>query len=195
MPPAARAHALPCTWTATGIKPSIAGSSADRCGKSSCLQRRALAKDTFPGCWDAAAAGHWRFGETPHEAAREISEELGIEIEFSKLIYRGRERMSRHFANGLTDREFHQVYVLEDDRALSDYRPDPAEVSALGAFSIRDLVAIAEGRLTSLNSIESVTVRSDGVLQRLVVALTKSDLVPYSAARLCRMLGQAWRNC
>src|SRR5262249_12630908 len=104
------------------------------------LQRRSLRKDTFAGSWDAAAAGHWRFGETAEQAAREIAEELGIEVDFAKLVFRGRERSSHHFANGLIDREFHQVYVLEDDRPLEAYRPDPAEVIALGAFSVRDLI-------------------------------------------------------
>src|SRR6202140_3195630 len=61
------------------------------------LQRRALVKDTFAGLWDAAAAGHWRFGERPEHAAREIAEELGLDIGFSELTYRGRERTSRDF--------------------------------------------------------------------------------------------------
>ena len=95
------------------------------------LQRRSLAKDTYAGHWDAAAAGHWRFGETPPEAAREIAEELGIVVDFSDLLYRGRERTTRHFVNGLIDRELHEVYVLESDAPLTTYRPDPAEVNAL----------------------------------------------------------------
>src|ERR1700737_1783560 len=61
-------------------------------GQEVVLQRRSLAKDTFPGCWDASAAGHWRFGETAAEAAREIAEELGLEVSFAELIYRGREK-------------------------------------------------------------------------------------------------------
>jgi isopentenyldiphosphate isomerase len=153
------------------------------------LQRRALLKDTFASCWDAAAAGHWRFGETPEQAAREIAEELGIEVDFSRLVYRGRERVSHHFANGLIDREFHQVYVLDDDRSLSDYRPDSAEVSALGAFFVSDVIALVEGRSTTARSIEAVSVTSDGCLHQLDVAVTKANLVPYPAARLRRMLG------
>src|ERR1043165_10232192 len=62
-----------------------------RGGREVLLQQRSMRKDTFPGCWDAAAAGHWRFGEKPREAAREIAEELGIAVSFEKLRYRGRE--------------------------------------------------------------------------------------------------------
>src|SRR5919199_2537734 len=88
------------------------------------LQRRSALKDTFPLCWDAAAAGHWRFGESAEEAAREIAEELGLDVPFSLLRRVGREREERAFASGLIDREFHDVYVLEWDAPLSSYRPD-----------------------------------------------------------------------
>src|SRR5438132_12277025 len=49
-------------------------------GRQVVLQRRALGKDTYPGRWDAAAAGHWRFGESAEDAAREIEEELGLAV-------------------------------------------------------------------------------------------------------------------
>src|SRR5947208_9509575 len=61
------------------------------------LQRRSLRKDTYPGCWDTAAAGHWRFGESAAEAAREIAEELGILVRFEELVYVGRERAARTY--------------------------------------------------------------------------------------------------
>jgi isopentenyldiphosphate isomerase len=154
------------------------------------LQRRSLRKDTYPGCWDAAAAGHWRFGETPAEAAREIAEELGIEVDFSSLEYRGRERSSRSLPNGLTDRELHEVYVLYDDRPLLEFRPDPTEVIGLAGFRIVDLLALVAGRLEVGNATEAVAVKDDGLLQPSAVRVQKSDLVPYSAARLRRMLGR-----
>src|SRR5579859_283399 len=152
------------------------------------LQRRALAKDTFGGLWDAAAAGHWRFGERPEEAAREIAEELGLDISFAELVYRGRERGSRRFANGLTDREHHQVYVLADDRPLIEYRPDPSEVIGLAAFPAGGLVDLVAGRQTALAANEAVSVGIDGRLAQVNVLVERTDLVPYSAARLRRML-------
>jgi isopentenyldiphosphate isomerase len=155
------------------------------------LQRRALAKDTFAGYWDAAAAGHWRFGETPEEAAREIAEELGLEVNFSRLAYRGRERLSRKFPNGLTDREFHQVFVLECDRALIEYRPDPREVSGLAAFSVDELIALQRGRQSRVRAVEAVGVDAVGALSPQDVIVGRDDLVPYTAARLRRMLGSA----
>jgi len=153
------------------------------------LQRRSLLKDTFAGLWDAAAAGHWRFGESAAEAAREIEEELGIEVPFEALAFRSRERTARQFANGLTDRELHDVYVLEDDRPLTSYRPDAAEVIGLAVFPAQGLVALASGISGELEALESVKVASVGVLESTAVRITPDDLVPYSAARLRRTLG------
>ena len=159
-------------------------------GREVVLQRRSLAKDTFAGYWDAAAAGHWRFGESAAEAAREIAEELGLDVSFSRLVYRGRERASRRFANGLIDREFHQVYVLALNAPLTTYRPDPAEVIGLAAFPSRALVELAAGRLEDVAASEAVSVTQDRRLVSDQVVVGRQDVVPYSAARLGRMLGQ-----
>jgi isopentenyldiphosphate isomerase len=161
-----------------------------RRGQEGVLQRRSLLKDTYAGCWDAAAAGHWRFGESAPEAAREIAEELGIAVRFEDLVYRGRERSSRRFANGLTDRELHQVYVLYDDRPLLDYRPDPREVSGLAAFASADLVAVAAGAASMVEAVEAVAIKPDGSVVLEAVSVTRQDLVPYSATRLRRMIGR-----
>lgn len=155
------------------------------------LQRRSLAKDTFGGFWDAAAAGHWRFGETPQEAARELAEELGLEVDFERLRFSGRERLARRFANGLIDREHHQVYVLEWDAPLLTYRPEPAEVSALGAFDTRALIGAASGRVQRLEAVEAVTVNQDGTLEAAQIEILATQLVPYSSARLRRLLKSA----
>jgi isopentenyldiphosphate isomerase len=160
-----------------------------RQGAEVVLQRRSLAKDTYAGCWDAAAAGHWRYGESAAEASREIAEELGLEIDFTKLTYRGRERAARRFPNGLIDREFHQVYALPLDEPLRAYRPDGAEVMGLGAFRSLPLVDLAAGRLTRVAATEAVAVDADGRLSPTEVVLERQDVVPYSAARLRRMLG------
>ena len=162
-----------------------------RDGREVVLQQRAPTKDTFGGYWDAAAAGHWRFGESAAEAAREIAEELGLEVSFSRLVYRGRERASRRFANGLVDREFHQVYVLMLDDPLGAYRPDPDEVIGLAAFPSGELVDLMAGRLRQVAATEAVSVTQDARLVARQVVVRRDDVVPYSVARLRRMLGLA----
>lgn len=160
-----------------------------RGGEQVLLQRRSLAKDTFGGCWDAAAAGHWRAGESAAEAAREIEEELGISVPFDALMYRGLEHSQRSFDNGLTDREHHQVYVLMDDRPLTSFRPNPAEVVGLAAFRLTDLIELMQGNLRNIDAQEAVSVTADGALRPAKVRVSREDMVPYSAARLRRMVG------
>lgn len=152
------------------------------------LQRRATHKDTFPSCWDAAAAGHWRFGESAEQAAREIVEELGIAVDFAQLTWRGCERIARGHPNGLIDREHHQVYVLRWDAPLTTYRPDPREVASLAAVAAADLLALAAGRRQLAESSEAVAVDDDGSVRPTSLVVRKKDLVPYSAARLGRLL-------
>jgi isopentenyldiphosphate isomerase len=152
------------------------------------LQRRSAHKDTFADCWDAAAAGHWRFGETPDEAAREIGEELGLAVSFAALRYRGRERMARRFPNGLVDREYHQVFVLDCATPLVEYRPDPREVSAVAAFRAADLLLLLGGRVPAVAATEAVSVSSSGQVAALDVVATQDEMVPYSVARLRRIL-------
>jgi isopentenyldiphosphate isomerase len=160
-----------------------------RGGQQVLLQRRSLLKDTFPGCWDAAAAGHWRFGESAVQAAREIEEELGIEVAFADLEYRGRERSARRMPNGLIDRELHEVYLLHDERPLGAYRPDPAEVIGLAAFPAGDLMSLAAGHLAAGNATEAIRVNADGSITPTALSVRRADLVPYSGARLRRTLG------
>jgi isopentenyldiphosphate isomerase len=161
-------------------------------GQRVLLQQRSMRKDTFPGCWDAAAAGHWRFRESAAEAGREIAEELGIEVAFEQLQYRGRERSARRMPNGLIDRELHEVYVLCDERPLLDFRPDPAEVMGLAEFHLSDVLELAAGQRARGNATEAVRVNGDGSVESTTLSVGHEDLVPYSAARLRRML---WRAC
>jgi isopentenyldiphosphate isomerase len=144
------------------------------------LQRRSLLKDTFAGCWDAAAAGHWRFGESAEAAAREIAEELGLAVGFDALRFRGVERVEHRFENGLVDREWHHVYVLECDLPLAAYRPDPSEVINLAAVRLSELLELVAGRRAELEAVEALSG---------AVSIGRADLVPYSIARLRRLVG------
>ena len=166
-----------------------------RSGAQVVLQRRSLAKDTFAGFWDASAAGHWRFGETPEQAARELAEELGLSVPFSALRYVRRESQSRRFANGLVDREHHQVYLLRWDAPLATYQPDPAEVSALAALPIAEFLQLLGRRREASRAAEAVLVGPDPRVTTADLEVRASDLVPYSAARMRRILGSVNLDC
>jgi isopentenyldiphosphate isomerase len=160
-----------------------------RPGPQVVVQRRSLRKDTFAGFWDASAAGHWRFGESAEQAAREIAEELGLQVAFEALRYQGRERLERAFDSGIIDREHHQVYVLEHPANLLSYRPDRREVSALAAVPTVALLEVLSGRIESVRAAEAVTVHEDGTLAATELEIARDALVPYDPDRLGRILG------
>lgn len=151
------------------------------------LQKRALTKDTFPGCWDASAAGHWRFGEDARMAARELQEELGIDAPFATLTWMGREPTVRR-TNGLIDREVHEVYRLRWDAPLTSYRPDVTEVIGLAALPAAGWLDLLGGHVDAVPASESVLLDADGRLHPADVAVPRGSLVPYSQARARRLL-------
>lgn len=158
-------------------------------GSEIVLQRRALEKDTFPGFWDCAAAGHWRFGETAREAAREVQEELGVDVAFEQLTWRYRWATNRAHPNGLVDREHQEVYRLALDWPLLSYRPSPAEVLALAAFPTAGLLEVARGKASAVMASEAVRVHASGTLTHSEIELlTPATFVPYEADRLLRLL-------
>ncbi|MCQ2501730.1 MAG: NUDIX domain-containing protein [Lachnospiraceae bacterium] len=52
------------------------------------LQKRAMNKDSFPGCYDTSSAGHITAGDEPEDSARrELEEELGITADEGDLKF------------------------------------------------------------------------------------------------------------
>lgn len=94
------------------------------------LQRRAIAKETWPGLWDVSVAGHVSAGETPVDAAiRETSEELGLTIAPEELTHIGTLRYHADVRPGYIENELHFVHVVRRDLDVISLEPDPLEVA------------------------------------------------------------------
>jgi isopentenyldiphosphate isomerase len=142
------------------------------------LQHRAARKDVWPLRFDASAAGHIRFGESLEEAAREVREELGIEVELTDMIPLGRHRQQHKHANGLIDREHHALHLLTPGPADAAYAPHPREVAGLAWIDADDLLGLVEGRLNEATArYRAVDAPADAFVER---TLTAADLVPYA---------------
>jgi len=144
------------------------------------LQKRAAFKDVWPGRFDASAAGHVRFGETTAESAREIDEELGLHVDVAELEPLVRHRQEHVHANGLVDRELHDVHLLRCDRALEGYRPGP-EVTGLVSVPLDEIVELAGGARRSIAT-TLVSFDAQGTPAHASFVLEQRDLVPYDAA-------------
>ncbi len=109
------------------------------------FQRRAAGKDTWPNRFDATVGGHFRAGETLAETLREIEEEIGIAPLGLALRHLGTRVCANESAPDIIDRELQEVYLLLDDRPLTAFRPNPAELAALVRFPLHALIPFLAG--------------------------------------------------
>ncbi len=109
------------------------------------VQRRAAAKDTWPGYLDVTAAGHLRSGEEPLEGGlREIEEELGLRVEPERLVPLGTRRIEQEIPEGC-DRELHEVFLLLDPTPPEDLRLQEGEVEAVLRIGLGDVQRLGAG--------------------------------------------------
>jgi isopentenyldiphosphate isomerase len=108
------------------------------------FQRRASHKDTYPDCLDITVGGHVPYGFTGDKLAKETREEIGIEVPKRERIDLGWFRFEER-EEGLFQREFQRVYLLNDERPLDGYRFNDGEVVGVFAVRLRDLEGVMRG--------------------------------------------------
>lgn len=115
------------------------------------LQRRSQTKDTWPGALDVAVGGHFRAGETLADTAREVEEEIGLQVSAESLV-----RLGRRFAYAATvpDNELQESFALRSDRPLEAYRLHPDEVDAIVQLPLDAALALFEGRSSTVQGLE-----------------------------------------
>lgn len=95
------------------------------------LQRRSLAKASWPGKYDVSTAGHIDLGETPLAAAiRELSEEICLKVKEADLELVGVHRARLVTDSGLIENEFQFIYLhhLVKDAPLVLQEEEVAEI-------------------------------------------------------------------
>ena len=101
------------------------------------VQKRSVLKESYPGCYDASAAGHVSAGEKVLEAAqRECKEEIGVDISDKTIIELGVLKLCiNHSETGFVSNEFNHVLVVEIERD-QDFKIDRTEVENVQWMSI-----------------------------------------------------------
>ncbi|HEU4846991.1 MAG TPA: NUDIX domain-containing protein [Rubrobacteraceae bacterium] len=117
----------------------------DALGPYLLVQRRAAAKDTWPGYLDVTAAGHLQSGEEPVIGGlRELEEELGLRVDPGRLAPLGTRRIEQEIPQGC-DREFHDVFLLLDGTPPRDLCLQEGEVEAVLRVGLDDVEALGAG--------------------------------------------------
>ncbi|HET7478050.1 MAG TPA: NUDIX domain-containing protein [Rubrobacteraceae bacterium] len=155
----------------------IAGSDDD--GPYLLVQRRAAVKDTWPGYLDVTAAGHLGTGEEPVAGGlRELEEELGLRVDPARLIPLGTRRVEQEIPAG-RDREFHEVYILQDSTPPGDLRLQREEVASVVRVGLGDAERLLPGRTAPAREF------ADGGSGAITVSL--SNFVPHEDDYLRRV--------
>jgi isopentenyldiphosphate isomerase len=113
------------------------------------VQKRSSKKDSDPNKWDISSAGHIPAGETSvNAAAREIEEELGIEIEKSDLKFLFTSVSKSIKNNGIfINNSFHDVYLLKMDLDITKLELQEDEVSAVKWIDPSELTTRAKNQV------------------------------------------------
>jgi isopentenyldiphosphate isomerase len=138
------------------------------------FQRRSSRKDTWPDRFDTTVGGHFRAGETSRKALREIEEEIGLSPDGLELLPLGVRVCANESVSGTIDRELQEVYLLRDDRPLTAFRPNPAELAALARFRLDILLPFLADETTEVHG-EAISPGDDQI--RPIVAYP-NDFIP-----------------
>lgn len=131
------------------------------------VQKRSVLKESYPGCFDASAAGHVSAGEEILVAAkRECAEEIGVDIGDRAIIELGVLKLCiENIKTGFISNEFNHVLAVEIEKE-HDYRIDSEEIEDLKWMSIESVYSEIEqgnkGYCVSLDEIELIRNRFGG---------------------------------
>ncbi len=131
------------------------------------LQRRSLAKDTWPGLVDVSVGGHLGAGESAADALREAREEIGLTLTPSDVTLLGRTAQSRSLPGGVIDREILDVFAARVDAPLASLSPHPAEVAELLSVSLDDALALLRD---GLDRAPAVSLSPDGRVRDVILS-------------------------
>ena len=134
------------------------------------IQKRSAMKKDFPGLFDITAAGHILSTETVADGIREVEEELGIEVDFSKLQSKGVVQDIIELPNFI-DREFTNVFLYELTLAASDFSLQREEVESVHVVERQALI--------NLFANEEMTVKCVNIFDRTTARISLRDFVPH----------------
>jgi len=113
------------------------------------FQKRGKHKNIYPNMLDISAAGHYKAGEKIEDGVREISEELGLFVNFNDLIPLGIKLDIGKIGEKIIH-EFCHTFLLKSELEPEDYRFIDGEVEGLVKISIEDGLALFGGKVNEV---------------------------------------------
>ncbi len=113
------------------------------------IQKRSAMKKDFPGLFDITAAGHILSTETVSDGIREVEEELGIEVDLSKLHSKGVVQNIIELPNFI-DREFSHIFLYESTFTAADFSLQLEEVESVHIVDRQDLIQLFLAEVTTV---------------------------------------------
>ncbi|MCD7709433.1 MAG: NUDIX domain-containing protein [Clostridiales bacterium] len=126
------------------------------------LQKRCMAKDSFPGCYDISSAGHIPAGvDFVPSALRELSEELGVKATEQDLIdcgmYFGAPVDTEFHGKPFHDRQISRVFLMWLDREPAEFSLQPEEIESVMWMEYWECRrAVAEGTIQNCMHVEEL---------------------------------------
>lgn len=150
----------------------------DKYGKGFIIfQKRSDNKKSWPGYFDISAAGHIEAGETIEDGLRELKEELGVKVEFNKLISLGTRVCVEEFKENTLNHEFQSIFFLKDNRSIWDYNLQGDELSGICKVSISDLLLLFDNEIGCIN-VEGLIVNEEREKVETKFKFTLDKLIP-----------------
>lgn len=115
------------------------------------LQRRSPNKDSHPNMWDISSAGHLSAGdESLTGAMREISEELGINVQAEQLEYLFTLKSASRYTETFINNEFDDIYLICLNLDLSQIQVQEDEISEVKFVYYKDLEQMVKNKAEGL---------------------------------------------
>jgi len=102
-----------------------------------------------PSLIDISSAGHLSAGETSHDGIKNIKQELGLDIDFSKLVklFTANHVYQR---DNYINHEFNPTYLLEDNTPLAEYKLNPELVDGIFIADVEDMLNLFKHKVDKI---------------------------------------------
>lgn len=110
-------------------------------------QQRSFDSPLWPGLLDVTVGGHYMAGENPQDGLREAREEIGKDYEYNSLLYLGRKLAVWDKLTGEKLRYCVDVFLVEDNDNLTNYKIQREELEGLFVCPINELLGVHSGEV------------------------------------------------